>query len=101
MSRPVNDREPASRASVPGCPASLRFAEARSLKRELLAELRDSWQRGRPARPEQLLERWPGEARQDPDVASLLFEDYLQRAERGERPTSEDHEARFPEQRAP
>src|SRR5438067_4354169 len=99
MSVPVDNREPASLGSVPGCPASLRFAESRSRKREILAELRDSWQRGRPARPEQLLERWPGETSKDPDVASLLFEDYLQRAERGERPSTEDYEERFPEQR--
>src|SRR5436309_2654844 len=99
MSPPVNDREPASIGCVPGFSPSLRFAESRSRKREILAELRDSWQQGRPTRPEELLERWPGETHEDPDVASLLFEDYLQRAERGERPTASDYEGRFPEQR--
>ena len=99
MNGPLDDRDPASLASVPGGPPSLRFTESRSLKREIFAELRESWQQGHPVRPEQLLERWPGEARKDPDIASLLFEDYLQRAERGERPSNEDYQERFPEQR--
>src|SRR6266536_3956234 len=99
MNGPVDNREPASIGRVPRCPPSLCVAEARSRKREILAELRDSWQQGRPTQPEELLERWPGETRQDPDVASLLFEDYLQRAERGERPAVEDYEGRFPEHR--
>ena len=52
------------------------FAEARSLKRELLEELRAGWDQGTPRPPEELLGRWPGDAARDPDVASLLFEDY-------------------------
>src|SRR5262245_36618430 len=98
MSESVNE---CPESSVPGDapdgPPSLGFAESRSLKRELLAELRASWQDGVPPEPEELLERWPGEPRRDPDVASLLFEDYLQRAERGERPTPPEYERRFPE----
>src|SRR5438874_5815175 len=77
-------------------PPSSRFAETRSLKRELLDELRASWERGAPVGPEELLERWPGEPRDDPDVASLLFEDYMQRAGRGEEALLDDYERRFP-----
>src|SRR5262245_26542987 len=98
MSESVNER---AESSVPGDaadgPPSLGFAESRSLKRELLAELRASWQGGAPAAPEELLERWPSAPRCDPDVASLLFEDYLQRAERGGHPTLQEYERRFPE----
>ncbi len=72
------------------------FAEVRSLKRELLAELRASWEQGEPERPEELLPRWPGDPESDADVAGLLLEDYLQRAGRGEAPAAEEYEQRFP-----
>src|SRR5207253_1106508 len=48
------------------------FAEARSLKRELLEELRTRREEGTPARPEDLLPRWPTDPKSDADVASLL-----------------------------
>src|SRR5579863_3124212 len=54
------------------------FAHLRSLKRDLLAELRAGWEQNAPPRPEDILERWP-KAGDDGDAASLLFEDYLQR----------------------
>src|SRR4030088_1959371 len=60
-------------------PAPGNFAEARSIKRDLLAELRAGWDLGAPPRPEDLLERWPGDPAKDLDAASVLFEDYLQR----------------------
>src|SRR5262249_5255847 len=41
--------------------------------------------------------RWPGDPGTDPDVASLLFEDYLQRARHGEPPAVDFYEERFPE----
>ena len=47
--------------------------------------------------PEALLPRWPGDPEADPDVASLLFEDYLQRALHNEPPTVDLYEKRFPE----
>src|SRR5262249_2816778 len=75
---------------------ALPFHEARSLKRELLAELRAPWQDAAPVRPQDLLQRWPSEPRGDTDVASLLFEDYLRRAERGEAPDVEEYEQRCP-----
>src|SRR5436309_1706256 len=55
------------------------FAEARSLKRDLLAELRAGWEEGNPPKPEELLARWPGGPARDVDAASVIFEDYLQR----------------------
>src|SRR5437899_113263 len=74
------------------------FAEARSLKRELLDELRAGWDQGTPPAPEELLDRWPGDAARDPDVASLLFEDYWQRQKHStdsETPKIAQYEERF------
>src|SRR5439155_863568 len=48
---------------------SLGFAEARSLKRELLDELRASREDGMAVRPEDLLPRWPTDPKADPDLA--------------------------------
>jgi serine/threonine protein kinase/tetratricopeptide (TPR) repeat protein len=75
------------------------FAEARGLKRELLEELRSRAALGQPIPPEDLLRRWPTAPQTDPDVASLLFEDYCQRQRQGERPSISDYEQRFPEHR--
>ena len=104
-------------------PASGNFAQARSVKRDLLAELRAGWESGNPPRPEDLLERWPVDPAQDFDTASLLFEDYLQRRQHGAdsqddcssdsgqnlpssfrggrstEPLIEDYEKRFPKQK--
>jgi serine/threonine protein kinase/Tfp pilus assembly protein PilF len=71
------------------------FAEARSLKRELLEELRAGGAEG--VRPEDLLPRWPGDPQADADVASLLFADYCRRLEKGESASASDYERRFPE----
>jgi len=76
------------------------FAEARSLKRELLEELRADWDRGTPRPPEELLKRWPGDPAGDPDVASLLFEDYCQREKHSvnsPNPNIEEYGERFPD----
>jgi serine/threonine protein kinase/tetratricopeptide (TPR) repeat protein len=77
------------------------FAEARSLKRELLEELRAGWDQGAPSPPEDLLRRWPGDPKRDPDVASLLFEDYWQRQQRGGQASvrQDEYEERFPDHR--
>ena len=75
------------------------FSEARSMKRELLAELRASWEAGQPVSPEELLQRWPGVAKQDADAASLLLEDYLQRTRRCETPPRAQYDERFPDQK--
>ncbi len=74
------------------------FAEARSLKRELLDELRADWEQGTPRPPEELLSRWPGSPPNDPDVASLLLEDYCQRQQHGDSAVHiDEYEERFPE----
>src|SRR5262245_50965910 len=73
------------------------FLRSRALKRELLAELKSSWAQGEPLSPEQLLGRWPEDSALDPDVASLLFEDYLQKARHGEPPSAESYGERFSE----
>ena len=73
------------------------FVAVRSVKRSLLAELQSAGNRGTPMRPEELLARWPTDPRKDQDVASILFEDYQQRLQRGEEPSREEYEGRFPE----
>ena len=54
------------------------------------AELRAGWEMGNPPRPEDLLERWPGDAAKDLDSASILFEDYLQRRRQSPRSEPDD-----------
>jgi hypothetical protein len=82
---------------------SLSFAQSRSLKRELLDELRAGWERGTPGPVEGFLRRWPGDRAADPDVASLLFEDYCQRRARAGADASgadlSEYEERFPAQK--
>lgn len=74
------------------------FAVLRSLKRELLEELRSHRQLGNPVAPEDLLPRWPTDPQADPDVASLLFEDFCQRQETGDQPSVREYQERFPQQ---
>jgi serine/threonine protein kinase/tetratricopeptide (TPR) repeat protein len=75
------------------------FAETRTVKREILAELHESWLQAQPIKPEQLLSRWPVNPGTDPDVAALLFQDFAQRQSSGESPSIEAYERRFPEHR--
>jgi serine/threonine protein kinase/tetratricopeptide (TPR) repeat protein len=86
-----------------GAAAPPDYAAARSLKRELLEELRASWRDGNPVPAEDLLPRWPGDPRRDPDVASILFEEYRQRNERSASGTGraalDEYGRRFPSQR--
>jgi eukaryotic-like serine/threonine-protein kinase len=72
------------------------FSIARGRKRDLLDEQRDGWERGHPPDPEAMLARWPVDPDSDPEAASLLVEDFLQRRRRGEGPTIEDYGRRFP-----
>ena len=99
---------PSARGDAPGSPIPpLRglsagsvaggFAAARSLKRKLLDEQRQSWDEGNPVRPEDLLPHWPTSPESDPDVASLLFEDYLQRQSKHKDASIADYEQRFPQ----
>jgi eukaryotic-like serine/threonine-protein kinase len=78
--------------------ASASFSVQRTRKRQLLEEQRSRWSEGRPPRPEDVLGRWPVDPGSDPDVASLLLEDYLQKRRRGEDASLEDYDRRFPEQ---
>ena len=71
--------------------------EARSQKRELLAEQQEDWAADRPAPPEHYLKRWPTDPKADADAASLLVAEIFQRRERGEQPSVDDYERRFPE----
>jgi eukaryotic-like serine/threonine-protein kinase len=84
-----NDRSPKSE------PASL--LAVRSCKRALLSELTHSHENGNPVTPEDLLARWPDKPC-DPDIASLLFEDYQQQRRRGSAPQLSNYEERFPQQ---
>jgi hypothetical protein len=74
------------------------FSALRSRKRAILAEQSARWDEGRPAPPEQFLRRWPTDPGTDPDAASLLVADYFQRRRRGENPSLNDYEHRFPDQ---
>src|SRR5437868_3547154 len=71
--------------------------QARSQKRDLLAEQQKDWMADRPAPPDHYLERWPADPKADPDAASLLVAEIFQRRERGEQPSLDDYEERFPE----
>jgi serine/threonine protein kinase/Flp pilus assembly protein TadD len=74
------------------------FAALRGRKRALLAEQKAGWNEGRPSPPEDLLRRWPTDPAADPDAASLLAEDFFQRRRRGEDPSLDEYEDRFPAQ---
>jgi serine/threonine protein kinase/Tfp pilus assembly protein PilF len=77
--------------------AKIDFLAVRKAKQELLGELRSAWEAGAPVAPEELLARWPVNPQGDPDVASLLFEDYQLRCQHGEQPEPEEYGRRFPE----
>src|SRR5262249_12675748 len=81
-----------------GGPPMKSFSMMRARKRELLEEQRSRWSEGRSAPPEEFLGRWPTDPEGDPDAASLLLEDYLQRRRRGEEGRLSDYQARFPAQ---
>ena len=66
-------------------------------KHALLDELKQSWEAGAPARLEDLLGRWPTQPKDDPDVASLLFEDWRQQRRHGKEASLDKYEQRFPE----
>jgi serine/threonine protein kinase/tetratricopeptide (TPR) repeat protein len=92
-----NGVEDASVRDAWDSPPAQDFAAMRSLKRELMQELRAG--AADPVTPEDLLSRWPADPHTDPDVASLLLEDFLQRRLRGEEPSVREYEQRFPEHR--
>ena len=71
--------------------------EARSQKRDLLAEQQKDWLADHPCPVEHYLERWPTDPNSDPDAASLLVCEIFQRRDRGERPSLDEYAERFPE----
>ena len=102
MSPHHDDREGICRIHgrrMEAAPAVHDFVAARSLKRQLLVELRTSWEEGQPIPPEDLLNRWPADPEADPDVANLLSEEDWQRHRQGQQPTSEEYGCRFPGQK--
>jgi len=72
------------------------FLEERSRKRDILNECREGWGAGQPEPVEDLLGRWPTDAGRDPDAASLIVEDFLQRRRRGDEPSVVEYRDRFP-----
>lgn len=70
--------------------------QRRSIKRDLLNELREGWNLGQPDSIAHLIDRWPNDPSHDPDVANLLAEDYHQRQVRGQYPTLDDYQRDFP-----
>jgi serine/threonine protein kinase/tetratricopeptide (TPR) repeat protein len=95
----VDDRVTERAAGVAERPSSEApsFAEARTQKRALLAQMRGSWQQDTPVSPENVLARWPTDPQADPDAASVLFADFLQRRCRGEEPSIQEYQSRFPQ----
>ncbi len=88
-----------SRDSIDARPSAImNFSMMRARKRELLEEQRSAWSEDRPVSIEGFLGRWPTDPARDPDAASLLLEDYLQRRRRGEDESLSHYQERFPEQ---
>lgn len=73
------------------------YSNLRSQKRRLLEEQRKAWEAGEQPLPESYLDSWPTNPRKDPDSASVLYEDLLQRRRRGEDASADDYAERFPD----
>jgi serine/threonine protein kinase/tetratricopeptide (TPR) repeat protein len=97
VGRILNPSHGAGRIVNPSCREKPSFIVSRSIKRKLLEELCGDGEADRPLRPEELLPRWPSSPETDPDVASLIFEDFRQRRRRGEEPSLDEYDERFPE----
>jgi serine/threonine protein kinase/tetratricopeptide (TPR) repeat protein len=69
--------------------------DLRRRKRQLLEEQRSRWASASPAPPGEFLPRWPTDPEADPDVASLLFEDLIQRHQHGAEASGADDADRF------
>jgi serine/threonine protein kinase/tetratricopeptide (TPR) repeat protein len=87
----VSGPSPAATATAPD------FVGARSRRRELVGEPCAGWEAGQPVRPEELVPHWPGDPEADADVASRLFEEYWQRLQRGEEPSTTEFSQHCPE----
>src|SRR5262249_35884672 len=75
------------------------YLHARRRKRELLEQGSAPGADGSRPTPEEVLPDWPGNPSQDADVASLLFEDFCKRRDRGDEPSLSEYDRRFPEHR--
>jgi serine/threonine protein kinase/tetratricopeptide (TPR) repeat protein len=75
------------------------YLAARRQKRTLLEQQRSLWEAGHSVQPEDLLPRWPTNPAADPDVASILFEDFRQRRAHGQSASLDDYKERYPEQK--
>ena len=95
MSSSREDFETSS--SVESVEARPGYAALRIEKRKLLAEQKTRWAEGQSVSPEEMLQRWPTNPHDDSDVASVLFEDLLQRRARGEDPNLDEYSQKFPE----
>ena len=73
------------------------FARLRSVKRDVIARQEKGWETGSPPSIAELLDLWPANPAADPDAASLIAEDFLQRKCRGEEPSLQDYQAAYPE----
>ena len=73
------------------------FAQNRTLKRQVIARQHEHWENGKPDSLAHLFELWPDDPQEDPDAASLLLEDYLQRKSHGEEPRLAEYKERFPQ----
>ena len=83
--------------SRPGGPREGDLARLRSLKRDVIARQQQGWQDGSPPSIAQLFELWPGDPETDPDAASLIAEDFLQRKCHGEEPGLDEYRRCYPE----
>src|SRR5947208_177296 len=72
------------------------FMESRKIKLEILEEQQQQWESGLRPDPAELLGRWPVDPQADPDAASVLYEDLLQRRLLGDDANPEEYSQRFP-----
>jgi serine/threonine protein kinase/tetratricopeptide (TPR) repeat protein len=75
------------------------YLDARRRKRELLEQADAPRPDGTRTAPEELLDDWPSDPAGEADAASLLFEDFCRRRDRGDEPSLSEYEERFPQHR--
>jgi len=62
----------------------------------VIARQQQGWQAGSPPSIAQLFDLWPGDPETDPDAASLIVEDFLQKSCRGEEPSLDEYQRLYP-----
>jgi eukaryotic-like serine/threonine-protein kinase len=73
-------------------PHPVDFARLRSAKLDVIAHQEQGWRDGSPPSIAQLFELWPCDPETDPDAASLIAEDFLQRKRQGEEICLDDYQ---------